>query len=170
VPNVKVLLVGDGILKDQISAEASRLGILDHVIFTGLVAPEHVMPYIGAMDIVVHTSLREGLARVIPQALAMSKPVVAFALDGSPEVVRPGLTGYLVRPEDTEGLTRALIALCRDRGERERMGRHGRDLVDPMFRAETMVEEIHRIYQRLLPARQDARPAFRGTAADMSSA
>ena len=156
VPEVKVLLVGDGILRERIVAEAARLGILDHLVFTGLVPPEEVTDYIGAMDVVVHTSLREGLARVIPQALAMSKPVVAFALDGSPEVVRPGVTGYLVDPTDTDGLARAMIALCQDPAERERMGRNGRELVDPMFRAETMVEDIHAIYQRLLAERTPA--------------
>ena len=159
VPNVKVLLVGDGILKDRIAADAVRLGVADHIVFAGLVPPEQVPDYIGAMDVVVHTSLREGLARVIPQALAMGKPVVAFALDGSPEVVRPGVSGYLVEPEDTDGLARALIALCRDGHEREQMGKNGRALVDPMFRAETMVEDVHVIYQRLLAERGTAHRA-----------
>ncbi len=55
--------------------------------------------YIQAMDVVVHTSLREGIARVLPQAGAVGKPVVTYELDGAPEVVREGVSGFLVPPE-----------------------------------------------------------------------
>ena len=56
------------------------------------------------MDVVVHTSLREGIARVLPQAGAVGKPVVTFALDGAPEVIRDGVSGYLVPAGDTAAL------------------------------------------------------------------
>ncbi|MBI4242092.1 MAG: glycosyltransferase family 4 protein [Candidatus Rokubacteria bacterium] len=153
VPDVRILLVGDGILQPTIREEARRLGILDHLVFTGLVEPERIPDLLAAMDVVVHTSLREGLARVLPQALAVGKPVVAFDLDGTPEVVLPGVTGTLVRPGDTDGLARALIALLRDPGLRERMGRNGREVVAPQFGAEVMVERIHQVYVKLLEAK-----------------
>ena len=66
----------------------------------GRVQPETVPEYIQAMDVVVHTSLREGIARVLPQAGAVGKPVVTFDLDGAPEVIRDGVSGYLVAAID----------------------------------------------------------------------
>lgn len=150
VPNVRFLLVGDGILKDHLADRARRAGILENLVFAGLVPRERIPEMIGAMDVVVHTSLREGLARVLPQALAMGKPCVSFDLDGAPEVVRPGQTGYLVRAGDAAGLAARAVELVRDPALRARLGDNGRRLVDPMFRAETMVEDIVTVYGAML--------------------
>ncbi|MGE5193371.1 MAG: glycosyltransferase, partial [Deltaproteobacteria bacterium] len=61
--NVRFLFVGDGILREALSAEIARGGMANHFVFTGLVPPERVPEMIAAMDIIVHASLREGLAR-----------------------------------------------------------------------------------------------------------
>jgi hypothetical protein len=94
--------------------------------------------------------LREGIARVLPQAMAMGKPCVSFDLDGAPEVVIPGKTGELVRAGDTAGLSAAICRLLADPELRGRLEEGGRCLVDPMYRAETMVEQIADIYRRVL--------------------
>ena len=70
------------------------------------------------MDIVVHASLREGLARALPQALIAGKPVVSFDVDGAREVVLDGQTGFLVPPEDVAGLASAIGRLVGDPGLR----------------------------------------------------
>src|SRR6185369_8339044 len=75
-PNVSFLFVGDGTLAGSLRAAVERAGLQEHVQFTGLVAPEEIPALLGAMDIVVHASLREGLARVLPQALIAGKPVI----------------------------------------------------------------------------------------------
>src|SRR6266404_3758616 len=103
-PNVRFLLIGDGLLYEHLRSRAREAGILDNFVFAGLIPRERIPEMIAVMDVVVHTSLREGLARVLPQALAMGKPCVSFDLDGAPEVVIPGETGFLVRPGDI-GLT-----------------------------------------------------------------
>jgi glycosyltransferase involved in cell wall biosynthesis len=100
-PRAWFLLVGDGALRSDCEARVRALGIADRTVFTGLLRSEEVPACIQAMDVVVHTSLREGIARVLPQAGAVGKPVVTFELDGAPEVVRNGVSGYLVRPVDT---------------------------------------------------------------------
>jgi glycosyltransferase involved in cell wall biosynthesis len=150
VPQTRVLLVGDGPLKEALCQRARQLGVSDNLVFTGLVRPERIPDLISAMDVVVHTSLREGLARVIPQALAMGKPVVAWELDGTPEIVKHGEVGYLAQPGDTEGLAKALIDLLVDRKKAEAMGAKGPSVVDPRFRKELMVERIDRLYKELL--------------------
>lgn len=149
-PNVRFLLIGDGILQDHLRRRATGLGILDNFVFAGLIARERIPQMLTAMDVVVHTSLREGLARVLPQALAMGKPCVSFDIDGAPEVVIPDRTGYLVRPNDSAGLAEALSRLLTDPILRVRMGAAGRAHVDPAFRAETMVGRIADVYENLL--------------------
>ena len=105
-PQARFLFVGDGILR-PLERQIAAAGLQDHIRFAGLIPPERIPDYLGAMDIVVHASLREGLARVLPQALIAGKPVVSFDVDGAREVVLPGVTGFLVRPCDVDALGKA---------------------------------------------------------------
>ncbi len=150
VQNVYFLIVGDGILRKQLEEMVRQMGLKDRFIFAGLVPQEDVPKFIAAMDIVVHTSLREGLARVIPQAMAMSKPVVSFDIDGARELVHNNDTGYLVMPKDTKGLSDRVIDLLNNTEKAEKMGLNGKNLVDPAFRIETMIDKIKEIYDNLL--------------------
>ncbi len=149
-PNVKFLIIGDGILKNKLKLEVSRLGLEDKFIFPGLVKREDIPGLISVMDILVHTSLREGLARVLPQAMACEKPVISFDIDGASEVVIQGKTGFLVPPEDTKSLSSAIINALSNPGKLSEMGQAGRLHVDPAFRVETMVDRIDNLYQELL--------------------
>ena len=80
----------------------------------------------------------------------MGKPCVSFDIDGAPEVVLPGKTGYLVAPDDSSGLAKAVSKLLADPELRRHMGEAGRRRVDPDFRAETMVQRIAEVYEMLL--------------------
>jgi len=151
-PAVRFLLVGNGILYERLRNRARDLGVLDSLVFAGLVPRERIPEMLSVMDILVHTSLREGLARALPQALAMGKPCVSFDLDGAPEVILQDQTGFLVKPGDSVALADAISRLISDPGLRSKMGTAGRRLVDPMFRAETMVERTIEVYTRLLQA------------------
>jgi len=149
-PDVRFLLVGDGPLLEQLRSRANQMGIGEHVVFTGLVARERIPEMLSVMDVLAHTALYEGLPRVLVQALAMGKPCVAFDADGAREVVVPEETGYLVRPGDTAGVAAAVNRLLEDPQLRARMGEAGRRRVDPPFRAETMVQDIDTVYQKLM--------------------
>jgi glycosyltransferase involved in cell wall biosynthesis len=149
-PDVRFFLIGDGLLYEHLRSRAREAGILDNFVFAGLIPRERIPEMIAVMDVVVHTSLREGLARVLPQALAMGKPCVAFDIDGAPEVVIPGETGSLVRPGDARGLADAISELLANPQLRARMGESGRRRVDPAFRAETMVEQLGLVYLSLI--------------------
>ncbi|CAN5527175.1 glycosyltransferase family 4 protein [soil metagenome] len=150
IPNVRFFLIGDGILLEHLQARAREYGILENFVFAGLVDRGRIPEMISAMDIVVHTSLREGLARVLPQSLAMGKPCVSFNIDGAPEVVINDKTGYLVEAYDNKGLAKAISQLLENPELRRQMGENGRRHVDPAFRTETMVKEIAEVYQMLL--------------------
>jgi len=150
VPNVRFFLIGDGILLEHLQERAKGYGILDNFVFAGLVDRTRIPEMISAMDVVVHTSLREGLARVLPQALAMGKPCISFDIDGAPEVVISGKTGYLVEAFDSKDLADRIVHLLQDADLRRTFGENGRRHVDPNFRAEKMVADISDVYQMLL--------------------
>jgi len=153
-PDVHFLLVGDGILRAELAAEASRRGLGSVVHFAGLVPAAEIPAALIAMDVVVHTSLREGLARVLPQALAAGRPVVTFALDGAPEVIEDGRSGYVVPALDTAALAARVLALLDDPARRAAMAAHGRAFVAREFPVEQMVARIDALYERLLLARR----------------
>ena len=147
---VRFFLVGDGVLYKHLRRRARELGILENFVFAGFIPRERIPQMLSAMDVVVHTSLREGLARVLPQALAMRKPCVSFDIGGAAEVVVPGETGYIVQPCDAAGLAEAVVRLLADPQLRARMGEAGRRRVDPTFRAQTMVKQIAALYALLI--------------------
>jgi glycosyltransferase involved in cell wall biosynthesis len=149
LPQLKFLLVGNGAWRQRFEKRVQALGIRDHVVFAGLVAPEAVPGLIGIMDILVHLSLREGLARALPQALAASRPVIAYDTDGASEVCVENETGFLLRPGDRPSLQKRLLQLARDPALRLRLGRRGQELVSGRFRVERMVDDLYQLYVRL---------------------
>ena len=149
-PNVRFLLVGDGILRAQFEGELTASGIRDRFVFAGLVPPTQVPELINAMDIVAHTSVWEGLARVLPQGLIAGKPVVSYDIDGAREVVIPDQTGFLLPRETIDELSAALITLANDPELRHRLGAAGRDRFTEQFRHETMTRQIRDVYAEVL--------------------
>lgn len=150
VPNVRFLFVGDGILKSQFEHRIAELGLSRHFVFAGLIPPKQVTNYIHAMDVVAHTSVWEGLARVLPQALICGKPIVSYDIDGAPEVCIEGETGCLVPARSIEPLAAAIALLASDAALRERLGATGRERFTSQFRHEFMTERIREVYERAL--------------------
>ena len=149
-PAVRFLLVGDGILRSELETQLTALGLREYFVFAGLVPPGQVAELVHAMDIVVHTSVWEGLARVLPQGLIAGKPVVSYDIDGAKEVVIPGQTGFLVPPRTISELSAALSELVHDRSLRERLGAMGRARFTDQFRHQTMTRQIREVYASVL--------------------
>jgi glycosyltransferase involved in cell wall biosynthesis len=150
VPNAIFLFVGSGELLGEYEKKVKELGIEKNVRFAGLVKNEDIPEYIKIIDIVVHTSLLEGLARIFPQSMAAQKPVVSFNIDGAPEVIIDGETGFLVDPEDCYGLTQKIIKLAKDKEMRERFGKKGKEIVMSEWNIESMVKGIDKVYKELI--------------------
>jgi glycosyltransferase involved in cell wall biosynthesis len=148
-PKVRFVWIGDGILREPLTAQLDRLGIRQSFILTGLVSPDRIPELLSAVDAVIHPSLREGLARVLPQALLVGRPVISFDIDGAREVVLPE-TGILLKPRDLEGLRRAILHLAADPAMRAAMGEEGRRRFADQFRHQSMTRELRSLYQRLL--------------------
>jgi glycosyltransferase involved in cell wall biosynthesis len=151
-PQVKFLFVGSGILREQFEKTIASQGLTDRFCFAGLVPPERIPAMLSAMDIVVHTSQWEGLARVLPQGLIAGKPVVSYDVGGAREVVIPGETGFLLPRDTIDGLVDAVSTLAQDAEMRQRFGRTGRERFSKIFRHEYMTEQIREVYRSLLSA------------------
>jgi len=149
-PDARFLLVGDGVLRQSLERRIADFGLTDRFVLTGLVPPEDVPGLLGAMDILVHTSLREGLARALPQALIAGRPVISYDIDGAREVVIDGRTGFLVPPGCISVLADRIGRLASCPVTRRRMGASGRSLFTEQFRHETMTLRIRQLYQQLL--------------------
>ena len=151
-PNVRFVWIGDGILRERLIAELEAAGIRDAFILTGLVTPDRIPELLCGVDAVIHPSLREGLARVLPQSLLVGRPAISYDVDGAREVVTPE-TGVLLKPRDLDGLTAAVLRLAADPALRERLGSEGRRRFADQFRHETMTSQLRSLYQRLLDGR-----------------
>lgn len=149
-PNVRFLFVGDGILRESLEKQIAREGMQEKFVFTGLVRPERIAELIAATDIIVHASLWEGLARVLPQGLIAGKPVVSYDVDGAREVVISGQTGYLLPPKAVDELAAAIAELAADPALRDRYGQSGRERFTERFRHENMTRQIRDVYQSVI--------------------
>ncbi|MDA1010190.1 MAG: glycosyltransferase family 4 protein [Chloroflexi bacterium] len=136
----------DNIPQEQVDAWASE-SVVEY-----LGHRNDVPELIANADIVcVPTFYREGIPRIVLEAAAVGRPVVATDVPGCRDAVRPGETGLLVPPRDAERLAEALRALIEDRETRERMGRAARDLAEREFSTDRVVEVMMRLYRELAP-------------------
>jgi glycosyltransferase involved in cell wall biosynthesis len=157
-PQVRFVFIGDGIYRQRLTAAIERLGLSHAFHFVGLVPPDRIPELLGALDAVVHPSLREGLARVLPQALLVGRPVISYDIDGAREIVLPE-TGILLRPRDLEGLSAAILRLAASPALRQALGHEGRRRFAHQFRHETMTSQLRALYERLLADPTDVSPS-----------
>jgi glycosyltransferase involved in cell wall biosynthesis len=143
------LFVGDGLLAESLKNQIQFAGLEGRFKFTGLVPPEQIPLTIHSSDILIHCSLREGLARVLPQAMLCGKPVVSFDIDGAKEVVNEN-TGFLIEPESIDQLTDACEKMLQNPNLRNQLGQNGKVTVTEKFAPNTMVDTIESVYQNLM--------------------
>jgi glycosyltransferase involved in cell wall biosynthesis len=146
--NAAWLFVGDGNLSEHYKQQVRNLDLADKIKFTGLLPPHQIPLAIASSDILVHCSLREGLARTLPQAMLCGKPAVSFDIDGAREVVNEN-TGRLIEPKNVEQLTAACAELIKNKDLREKLGKAGRESVKEKFAPKTMVDTIEAVYKKL---------------------
>jgi len=142
-----VVILGEGMLRDELSRLIHELGLERHVLLPGF-RPD-VLSLLKAFDLVVMPSITEGLGTSILDAMACRKAVVASAVGGIPEVVEPEVTGLLVPPRDATALGAAVVRLLRDPALAGRFAAAGRARIEQRFTADRMVQETLDLYHRL---------------------
>ena len=154
-PRLRLLWVGDGWWRERLLGRARAEGLLgsdgpDRIVTTGLVPPQEIPDFHQAMDLLVHPSYREGLPRVVTQALLSGLPVAAYDVDGTREVCIDGKTGLLVPPGDRAALRRAVRRLVDDLPAARAMGAAGREACRHAYAAKTMVDALDDVYEEVL--------------------
>jgi glycosyltransferase involved in cell wall biosynthesis len=150
-------VVGDGSERQLLQRIAKEKGIESHVEFAGAQPPERIAEWMERSDCLVHPSFSEGTPNVVLEAMAASLPVVATDLSGIREVVADGISGFLVKPGDPDGLAERVLQLVRDRGLGRRMGEKGREAILAMGLGWDRVADRYReIYQKACAASSES--------------
>ena len=156
-PGLRCLLVGDGILRGEIKRKIQGSSLAGKVHLTGLVQPKRVPEMLWAMDMLVHTSLHEGLPRAVVQGLLAGLPVAAFDLDGAREVIADGLNGYLIRPESVSELRQAIQAVIEGSSTVKPPSALQIEELAQKFSWRVMVEKLETLYESLVEQKRHNR-------------
>lgn len=148
-PCVKFVFIGDGEIRELLKARVRQLGLTEHIVFTGLIDPNEIPKMIAAMDIIIHLSLREGLARVLPQAIISGKKVVTFDIPGVSEVISNTDTGYRIPLKNMDELLRVCRMACSNAVQRT-VDKKYSDALAVEFSVHTMVQQTCDLYLSLL--------------------
>lgn len=152
-PDVHFLLIGDGPMRPDFEKMVADAGVSDHFHFAGLISPERVPDHLALTDILWHLSLHEGLPRSVVQSMACGHPAIGFRLDGTPEVVLDGQTGYCTAPEAVDEVADRTLELLSDPVRMKEMGENGRELVREKFTHQYMADVLEAAYLELVSSR-----------------
>jgi glycosyltransferase involved in cell wall biosynthesis len=147
-PNVRFVFVGDGILRAELERLVDNLKLKDKILFLGF--RHDVDELLHTFDIFVLPSLYEGLPNVVLEAMACGKPVIATAVDGSPEAITDGVSGILVPPKDSDALSKAILHLLENKKMRVEMGKKSRKKVTDYFSLEKQMQQFQILYDHHL--------------------
>jgi glycosyltransferase involved in cell wall biosynthesis len=148
LPDVLLLLVGDGSLRRKLEGDVESSGLTTSVNFLG--RRTDIPLLLAAADLLVLSSLWEGLGLVLAEAGASGLPVVATRVDGIPEIIRDRVTGLLAPPRNSEFLADAIVSLLQDDRRRLEMGENARNLVNERFSMGRVAKRMGCLYSNLL--------------------
>jgi glycosyltransferase involved in cell wall biosynthesis len=147
-PQARFLVVGDGPLRGELETQARELGLSEVLAFIGL--RKDIPAVLAALDVLVFSSLWEGLPVALLEGMAAAKPVVATCVGSIPNVVLPNQTALLVPPSDADAMAQACLTLIADNKMRRTMGQLGLERVRDHYSLETMVDRTASLYAKLL--------------------
>lgn len=148
LPNVKVGMCGDGLLRADLEKQIQSLGLKKEIKLFGMQA--NVTKYLAAADVFILPSRWEGLPIALLEAMSAGLPVIATRVEGVDEVVEEGVHGVLVQPESTEELAKAILQLSKDAAQRQRMGSAARLRVLERYTVDRMCERYLKLFEHRL--------------------
>lgn len=141
--NIKLVIVGEGPEREELEKLIKKLGAENHIILTG--RQKEIPKLLKCSDIFVLPSKREAFGLVLLEAMISRLPVIASETGGIPEIIKN--TGILVEPENSKGITAALIDLITHPEKRQKLSNAGEKLVHEKFEAKKMAEEYEKVYK-----------------------
>ncbi len=164
-PKTRLVCVGEGSLREELTQQAAALGLKDCVRFVGF--QPNVEDWLALATATVLPSFYEGLPLAAIESLAAGKPVLASAVDGTPEVVRHGITGFTFRPGHSGELAETACRILREPELGRAMGQAGRRWVLEHFSLRQQIDKTQALYCQAWERREYGRQneAILGTAA-----
>lgn len=159
-PNATLTIAGDGPLKEELKAQAARLGIADAVHFTGFLDQAQLREEVVRSHFFLHPSRttadgnREGVPNAMLEAMASGATVVATVHGGIPEAVVSGESGWLVPENDAQGLADALLNLIADPALSRHMAEQARQRIELLFDRKRNIQILEETYLELIEARR----------------
>jgi glycosyltransferase involved in cell wall biosynthesis len=150
-PDAQFVLVGEGPMREAITQRAESLGLNGAVRLLGW--RDNAVDLMAAADIVSLTSKWEGMPHTLLEAMVKSRPVVATAVNGCPEVVMDEVNGFLVPPDDAASWAKRVVDLLNSPELMDEMGRRGRERVEEKFSQGQLITRIEALYSQLMERR-----------------
>jgi len=145
---VVLVIVGEGLLREELQNQVRYLGLEDIVFFTGY--RTDAIQLMNEFDIFVFPSVWEGFGLVLLEAMALSKPIITSNVSAIPEIVVDGETGFLTMPGDVSGLKNTMKKLIVSSDLRKSMGEKGRERLKAEFSVEKLAKKTEKLYNELL--------------------
>jgi len=147
IDNVKVVIVGDGFLKNEIALQVDKLGLVNNVVLTGWQSP--IEPFYSEFDLLVLSTDSEGLPLTLIESRASGTPAIATDVGGISELIEDGESGLLVKPKDVDGLADAMLKIIEDKEFSKKLERQGlENLTD--YHPETMVKAYEEMFLEII--------------------
>jgi len=150
MPDVHLLIVGDGHQKAYSQELALELGIADDCTWLGRLPWKEAMGCTGMMDIVVVPSRFEGFGLTAIEAMACGRPVIASRVDGLAEIIQDGVSGFLIPTADVNGFAEKIVDLLRDESKRKSIGMAARKYVEENYSYSIFRERVKMLYESLV--------------------
>jgi len=151
-PDTHFVLIGDGPLRSEIAERLESAGLTDRVHMLG--DRSDVAQLISSLDLLVLSSLHEGLPNAVMEAMAAGVPVVATAVGGTRELITDGETGFLATPADSEALAKQINFALLNGDARTRITAAARKRIEAEYGMDRMVDSVERLYDELLKHHQ----------------
>lgn len=139
----RILIAGKGKLRSRLQKYAKSMGVEEHIVFLGFI--DNIKSFNMTIDIFALTSLYEGFGYVLVEAMASSKPVIAFDINSSAEIVEDGKSGYLVEKANINQLLEKTELLINNPTKAIEMGRNGRKRVEDTFTFTKSLDEVEEL-------------------------
>jgi glycogen synthase len=151
------VVVGSGPFRRDLEAAIDRRGLSKRVLLTGRTSEADLHAWYEAASIFVHPTRYEGSSLVTLEAMGHRRAVIATRAGGLPDKVRPGSSGWLVEPDDVEGLSNAIVDAIADPDRLSAYGQAGREIVEREFAWPVLVDRQIALYEELITQRRSAR-------------
>jgi len=147
---INSIIIGDGPLRHSLENRAKKILSKNDILFTGLLPPDEIPDLIAAADIIIHASMREGLARILVQALAAGKPVISYDIGGAKEIISNGQNGFVIKPGDIDSLIKKTNLLLKSKDLQLSFSKNARETDLTNFSSKVMVRNLEKLYKNII--------------------